>query len=409
VGAEFQVNTYTTGGQVFPEARGDAQGNFVVTWQSNLQDGNSYGTFAQRFTAAGVRRGTEFQVNTYTTLFQGVPNVATDQVGNFNIVWHGNGAVDTSDNGVTFQRYGGLIALANNVDTAGNRVAEPGETVDVRPVWSNVNGASQTFAATLANPAGPTGGVPTILDGVGDYGTVPNGGTALCTNCYSVSFPNPAPRPALHWDGSAVESLTPDLQGQQKKWLLHVGNSFTDVPLTNGFYRFIETLLHHGVSAGCGGTNYCPGDFVTREQIPVFTLVAKEGSGYAPPACTTPVFTDVPASSGFCRFIEELVRRGVVAGCGGTSYCPSDPVTREQMAVFVLRTLDESLNPPACTTPMFNDVPASSPFCRWVEELARRGVVTGCGGGSFCPTDGVTREQMAVFIAVTFGLNLYGI
>jgi predicted TIM-barrel enzyme len=140
----------------------------------------------------------------------------------------------------------------------------------------------------------------------------------------------------------------------------------------------------------------------------VFVLVAKEGPGYLPPACTTPIFNDVPASSPFCRFIEELSRRGVVAGCGNGNYCPNAAVTREQMAVFVLRTLDPTLNPPACTTPMFADVPASSPFCKWIEELARRGVVAGCGGGNYCPTQAVTREQMGVFIGVTFGLTLYG-
>jgi hypothetical protein len=78
------------------------------------------------------------------------------------------------------------------------------------------------------------------------------------------------------------------------------------------------------------------------------------------------------------------------------------------MAEFVLRGQDGTANPPACGTPLFNDVPASSPFCRWIEELARRGVVTGCGGGNYCPTAAVTREQMAVFIAGTFGLALYG-
>ena len=78
------------------------------------------------------------------------------------------------------------------------------------------------------------------------------------------------------------------------------------------------------------------------------------------------------------------------------------------MAVFVLRMLDPTLNPSACGVPMFADVPASSPFCRWVEELARRGIVAGCGGGSYCPSAPVTREQMGVFLGVTFGLTLYG-
>jgi hypothetical protein len=55
------------------------------------------------------------------------------------------------------------------------------------------------------------------------------------------------------------------------------------------------------------------------------------------------------------------------------------------------------------------DVPASSPFRRWIEELARRGVVTGCGGGNYCPTAAVTRERMAVFLTATFYLTLYGV
>ena len=98
----------------------------------------------------------------------------------------------------------------------------------------------------------------------------------------------------------------------------------------------------------------------------------------------------------------------MVSGCGGGNYCPTSGVTREQMAIFVLRTLDPVLSPPTCTTPMFGDVPASSPFCRWIEELARRGIVTGCGGGNYCPVAPVTREQMAVFLSGTFGLSLYG-
>ena len=88
----------------------------------------------------------------------------------------------------------------------------------------------------------------------------------------------------------------------------------------------------------------------------------------------------------------------------------SSPVSREQMAVFVLRTLDPTLNPPACSPPnTFLDVPASSVYCPWIEELARRGVVSGCGGGNYCPTNPVTRDQMAVFLTGTFSLTLYGL
>jgi hypothetical protein len=53
-------------------------------------------------------------------------------------------------------------------------------------------------------------------------------------------------------------------------------------------------------------------------------------------------------------------------------------------------------------------VPCSSPFAIWVNEIASRGITAGCGGGNFCPTDPVTREQMAVFLTATFGLTIYG-
>jgi hypothetical protein len=162
------------------------------------------------------------------------------------------------------------------------------------------------------------------------------------------------------------------------------------------------------VTGGCGGAAFCATASTTREQVAAFVLVAREGARYRPPACTAPPFADVPASSPFCPFIAELAARSVAGGCGAGAYCPQAAVSREQMAVFVLRTLDPALAPPACTAPLFPDVPASSPFCRWIEELARRGVVTGCGGGRFCPQAPVTREQMAVFVTVTFGLTLYG-
>jgi hypothetical protein len=327
-------------------------------------------------------------------------------VGNFVVDWVSSGQ-DGSSYGIFAQRFGGLGPAALTVDTPGNQVLEPGENVDVRPSWWNSNGAPLAFGGALTNITGPAGPIYAITDAAGNYGAVANGARGQCTDCYAVTVSNPAPRPAVHWDASAVESILPDTQGQQQQWLLHVGGSFTDVPSASPFYRFIETLLHNSITGGCSPTQYCPATSTTREQMSVFVLVAKEGTGYVPPACATPVFADVPASSPFCRWIEELARRAVVGGCGAGNYCPSSAVTREQMAVFVLRTLDPALSP-AAGVGAYNDVPVSSAFCRWIEELTRRGVVTGCGGGNYCPIAPVTREQMGVFIGVTFGLTLYG-
>jgi hypothetical protein len=280
------------------------------------------------------------------------------------------------------------------------------------PTWRNDSGlAISNLTGTLSSFTGPAGPTYTIVDGTAGYGSIPAGGSATCiADCYGLRASGS--RPAPHWDATVVETLS--LPGLTKPWTLHIGDSFTDVPATSASYPFIETIFHRGVTGGCAAGTYCSSGSTTREQMAAFVLVSKEGAGYQPPACSPPnVFADVPDSSPFCRFIEELARRGVVGGCGQDPprYCPQGPVTREQMAVFVLRTLDPALSPPACAPPnVFDDVPETSPFCRWIEELFHRGVVGGCAQDPprYCPTATVTREQMGVFLTLTFSLTLYG-
>jgi metallopeptidase family M12-like protein/IPT/TIG domain-containing protein/S-layer family protein len=115
---------------------------------------------------------------------------------------------------------------------------------------------------------------------------------------------------------------------------------FNDVPPANGFYSFINKLLTNAVTAGCGSNNYCPTSSVTRGQMAVFLLRSKDGSSYTPPACVTPIFGDVPCSNGFAIWINELANRGITSGCGSGNYCPNNPVTRQQMAVFLVTTFN---------------------------------------------------------------------
>ncbi len=136
----------------------------------------------------------------------------------------------------------------------------------------------------------------------------------------------------------------------------------------------------------------------------VFVLKAKNGSNYVPPPAVG-IFTDVPASDPFAPWIEELYNLGVVGGCGaGPMYCPDNPVLRQQMPVFLLKTLEGSgYTPPACTG-IFGDVPCPSLFADWIEDLVNRGIAAGCGGGNFCPGNPTTRGQMAPFLVKTFSL-----
>jgi M6 family metalloprotease-like protein len=186
---------------------------------------------------------------------------------------------------------------------------------------------------------------------------------------------------------------------------LSVGSQiFADVPLGHWAKGPIETLYKSGVTGGCsiGPLRYCPEASVTREQMAVFLLKAKLGAGYTPPPCSPAPFADVPCSNPFAAWITDLVARGITSGCAAALYCPGRPVTREQMAVFLLKT--RGVTPPPCTVAPFADVPCSSPFAPWIKELVNRGISVGCTATTYCPTTPITRAEMAVFLVKMFNL-----
>jgi hypothetical protein len=184
---------------------------------------------------------------------------------------------------------------------------------------------------------------------------------------------------------------------------------FADVPPKYWARKFIEAIYRAGVTNGCAQNplSYCPEVVITRGSMAQMLIAAKSGSSYTPPPCTSNPFSDVPVSDPICPWVQELVRRGVTAGCGSGQYCPNNPVTRAQMAVFLLATWHGAGYAPApCSTSAFSDVPASSPFCPWIKEMVNSGITAGCGGGAFCTESPNTRAQLAVFLATTFHLPL---
>ncbi|MCA1971595.1 MAG: tandem-95 repeat protein [Caenispirillum sp.] len=105
LGANFRVNTTTADDQSEPQVAMAADGSFVVVWQSMGQDGGGWGVYAQRYDAAGVAQGSEFRVNTTTVLDQAAPAVAMDAAGNFVVVWHSRNQDAANSWGVYAQRY----------------------------------------------------------------------------------------------------------------------------------------------------------------------------------------------------------------------------------------------------------------------------------------------------------------
>ncbi len=260
---------------------------------------------------------------------------------------------------------------------------------------------------------------PSVLTITPDSGPA-SGGTAvtitgtsfanLATVALSGSFATNVSVP----DSTTITAITPNLApGQlhdlavtntdasigflQAAWLA----DFLDVPEADTFHDYVEAIVRAGITAGCGGGNYCRNASVTRGQMAVFLLKAKHGQFYLPPHCTQ-VFPDVPCPSQFADWIEQLVAESITVGCGGGNYCPNNPVTRAQMAVFLLKAkFGSSHVPPACT-PVFADVACPSQFADWIGELVALNITAGCGGPNYCPTFPNTRGQMAVFLTKTF-------
>jgi subtilisin family serine protease len=182
---------------------------------------------------------------------------------------------------------------------------------------------------------------------------------------------------------------------------------FNDVPTSYWAWPHIEAIAIAGITKGCGPNLYCPTNPVSRAEMAAFLLRGIHGGGYTPPAPTGNRFSDVPASYWAAGWIEQLAAEGITLGCGGGRYCPEGPVTRAEMALFLLRSkYGGNYQPPPATGTRFGDVPQNYWAAGWIEQLAAEGITTGCGGGNYCPENSVIRAEMAAFLARTFNLTL---
>ena len=149
----------------------------------------------------------------------------------------------------------------------------------------------------------------------------------------------------------------------------------------------IEAIRAEGITGGCAAERYCPDDPVTRGQMAAFLDRALDL-----PAATAPSgFTDTAGT--FHDNIERLRAAGITGGCAPDRYCTNDPVTRGQMAAF----LDRALDLPAATAPSgFTDTAGT--FHDNIERLRAAGITGGCAPDRYCTNDPVTRGQMATFL-----------
>jgi hypothetical protein len=340
--------------------------------------------------------------------------------------------------------------------TEPNGILEPGESnVTFAPTWfnaSNAGFASGALTGTLSSLSTDSSYIFSAPTATATYGAIGSGGTGTCTGCYTLSFSFTGPRPSPHVDVTLLE--TPSIAGgafpdgaDARRWTIHVGDSFTDVPSSDLLYPYVENLFHNQVTFGTGdGTTFSPGTQIPRNQMAAFIARAMAGgdanvlpSGTISPTtnpsvygtydCSsggTSLFADVSPTDTFCRYMHFIAGQNITVGCDPTpDFCPGDTVNRRSMAVFIARALVapggdaqvpdantgtgafaarsyDCVNGPA----PFPDVPTSDANCKQIGYIWSLGIVDGFLDGTYGPDLPTTRAQMAKFIVNAFHLSI---
>ena len=161
---------------------------------------------------------------------------------------------------------------------------------------------------------------------------------------------------------------------------------FEDVPSEHPFFTFIAWMAEKQITLGCAANLYCPNDPVTRAQMASFLVRA-----FSLPPASSDQFVDI-AGSPHESNIDALVAFGITKGCDIDRYCPEMSVTRGQMASFLVRTFLLPAGPD-----LFTDDEGSVHEAD-INALAQAGITFGCEPTKFCPDDVVTRAEMAAFL-----------
>ncbi len=272
----------------------------------------------------------------------------------------------------------------------------------------NIPRISGNAGAPEATLSYDDGGPQTVTaDGSGYYEiTVPAGwsGTVTPSKTYYTFSP-----PSLSYDNVTSEQINQDYTATP--------HTFADVPVTGKEWMepWILAFKDAGITTGCGVSPliYCPENQATRAEMAVFLERAMNYPDlpYTPPELSH-FFSDTPVTGKewMEAWVDEFYRDGITTGCGvdPLRYCPENPVTRAEMAVFILRAVHEpGWTPPAAANP-FSDVPVTGKEWMepWIVEFYNEGITTGCGLDPlrYCPENNVTRAEMAVFIDRAYGL-----
>lgn len=174
---------------------------------------------------------------------------------------------------------------------------------------------------------------------------------------------------------------------------------FSDVSATSVFCGDIEWLVAAEITGGFDDGTFRPTNAVSRGAMAAFLYRYAGSPDGSDPACAGTVFPDVPDSHPFCGEIEWLADGDIAGGFPDGTYRPSQPVSRQSMALFLYRFAGlPDGEDPTCASAEFTDVPTSHPFCGEIDWLVAEGITEGFSDDTFRPTLSVSRQGMAAFL-----------
>lgn len=176
--------------------------------------------------------------------------------------------------------------------------------------------------------------------------------------------------------------------------------SLADVSRGSSYFPYVGTIKEDGVVSGCAWNKFCPDGPLTRGQM---AKVIIKGLGEAT-GTYQGYFDDVPVSNVFWLYIEAIKELGITVGCNppaNTLYCPDKKVTRAQLATFLARALD--IDHLTASEDHFTD-DNNSVHHNNINLMRDRRIIAGCGGTLFCPNAAVKRKDMARWVVRAFNL-----
>ena len=186
--------------------------------------------------------------------------------------------------------------------------------------------------------------------------------------------------------------------------LLEAEEGFTDIADAGVHRSNVETLADRGVLIGteCGPAQFCPKAPIQRWVMAVWLVRAVDQTQPDPVGSSR--FEDVEAGQWWLPYVERLADLGITRGCSAepVRFCPTDPVTRQQMASFLVRAFQLQPEPGN----KFADVEDGNSHLAAINGLAASGITRGCATepDRYCPTRDTSRAQMATFLARALGV-----